>query len=48
MAEDETGNKIGPGIYFARIETGGFTDTKKMIRQQQQSASRQVRIIPNA
>ena len=29
-AEDEVGNKVAPGIYFARIETGGFTDTKKM------------------
>jgi hypothetical protein len=30
-AEDELGNKVGPGIYFARIETDGFTGTKKMI-----------------
>ncbi len=30
-AEDDAGNRVGPGIYFARIETDGFTDTKKMI-----------------
>ena len=30
-AEDEMGNRVAPGIYFVRIETGGFTDTRKMI-----------------
>jgi len=30
-AEDDAGNRVGPGIYFMRIETGCFTDTKKMI-----------------
>ena len=29
--EDATGNTVGPGIYFVRIEAGDFTDTKKMI-----------------
>jgi hypothetical protein len=30
-AEDDTGDKVGPGIYFVRFETVRFTDTKKMI-----------------
>jgi len=31
MADDEAGEKAAPGIYFARIETGCFTETRKMI-----------------
>jgi hypothetical protein len=30
-AEDETGKKVGPGIYFVRMEVGRFTDIKKMV-----------------
>jgi hypothetical protein len=30
-AEDDAGNRVAPGIYFVRIETAGFSDTKKMI-----------------
>jgi hypothetical protein len=30
-AEDETGNKVGPGIYFIRMEAGESSDIKKMI-----------------
>ena len=30
-AVDESGAMVGPGIYFVRIETGRFTDTKKMV-----------------
>jgi hypothetical protein len=30
-ADDEMGNRVVPGIYFARIETDGFADTEKMI-----------------
>jgi flagellar hook assembly protein FlgD len=27
---DDTGNRVGSGVYFCRVQAGAFTDTRRM------------------